>query len=244
MDFEWKGHTVSVASSGQVTWQPAGSARGGCSVEQDCATAPRPKGKEDTHKLVPGWEEAHVMLCKQSMKGWGGLCHPGWVSVRSAAAGTLGLGFHFSMAHVRNPVGVGLPESQWQQAGVWISLIPGQSQRKSSAAPQAPDFQVRCPGAALSISGDFLGLPGAGIRAGSAAVAKPSSLGSSSPRAHCLSCLLNTAFYPRSKSHTAKQHPAPGLFFSPFLKMIILKRIHLKKGKNNAYGFTDKQNSL
>lgn len=52
MDFEWKGHTVSMAGNDQETWWPAGSARGGSTVEQDRATAPRPKGKWIQHKLI------------------------------------------------------------------------------------------------------------------------------------------------------------------------------------------------
>lgn len=36
----------------------------------------------------------------------------------------------------------------------------------------------------------------------------------------------------------------PLVFFPPFFFMIILNRIHKEKGKKNADGFTDQQNSL
>lgn len=141
-----------------------------------------------------------------------------------------------------NPTGAALLESQRQQAGAWISLILGQSWRKSSAAPKAPDHAAGCPGAALGIPGDFPGSPGAGIRVNSAARQheqalqlgsnRPASLGFVSTHAHCLSCLLNTAFNPGANPQL-QNRIWPLIFFSPFFT-IILNRIHKEKGKKKV----------
>lgn len=128
-----------------------------------------------------------------------------------------------------NPTGAALPESHRQQAGAWISLIPRQSRRKSSAAPKAPDRAAGCPGAALGIPGDPPGSPGAGIGVGSAA--RHEQVCQFGIHQHSRPLPFTFAFNPGANPQFANQDLAPDFFyfFFPLFFAMILSRFHKEK---------------
>lgn len=201
MDFQWKGHTVGMAGNGRATLWPAGSAQGGSTMEQDCATAPRSKG-ERIHtnlyiSLKRGREEANMVLCKQSHEGHGRAVLP-WVSIGEISCCGDPVAW-VSFQHVS------CGKSHWScsarvpTAASWsLDLFDTRAEPEEILfSPTASRLHSRMPG---GCSGHPWGFPrlawgwdqsrlcsGCGL-------IRPASLRSASLRAHCLSCLLNTAF--------------------------------------------------